>query len=176
MHLSQFTAREAVCHEAWLQAIHARAVDRLTKTDWRHQLIDAHLELVDAAGWPALQLVTPLARPDREAEHAYQAGLATVMSQAVTALVVAEPPDPESGGGLTALWRRVLARLRGSVIAMALWDARLVSVTAETAVVELPRAARIPYLEPHLPELADALSLVVGQRMTVELRAAGGAA
>lgn len=169
------TTPVAVCHaDGWLQQVHARAVDRLTSADYRHQLLHCRLQMADVAGWPSLELVDPLAEPTTELLAAYRRALADVLHQAAEALLAGSPPAPEpDGGGLRGLWRQVMGRMRGSVGTLALWDAALVSLTADAAVIELPRAGRIPYLKPHLPELHDAVALVVGQRVKVEVVAAG---
>lgn len=169
MALPQFTARVALCHaDGWLQQLHARAVDRLSITGYRHQLLHCRLQTVDVAGWPSLELVDPLAEPSSELLNAYRAALAAVLQQAAQALVAGPRPDPEpDGDGLSGLWRQVMGRMRGTRAAMAFWRARLVSLDAERAVIELPSDEWLRHTHPLLPDLEDAMALVLGQRVAV---------
>jgi hypothetical protein len=164
-----FTAPVADCHaDGWLQQLHARAVDRLSSADYRHQLLHCRLQMADVAGWPSLELVDPLAEPTTELLNAYRAALATVLQQAAEALVAGPRPDPEpDGDGLSGLWRQVLNRMRGSRCAMAFWRARLISLDAERAVIEFPSDEWLRYSHQFLPNAEDALALVLGQRIAV---------
>lgn len=168
------TTPVAVCHaDEWLRQLHARAVDRLSSADYRHQLIHCRLQLADVAGWPTLELVAPLATPTTELLNTYRHHLAAVLHQAAEALVAGPRPDSEpDGDGLGGLWRQVLSRMRGTTSSMAFWRGQLLSLDAERAVIEMPTNGWIKHVDPFRSDVESALSLVVGQRVPVVLVAA----
>jgi hypothetical protein len=164
------TTPVAVCHaDGWLQQVHARAVDRLSSADYRHQLLHCRLQMADVAGWPTLELVDPLATPTTELLAAYSRALADVLQQGVDTLVVGSTPAPDPGDGLSGLWRQVLGRMRGTSASMAFWRGRLISLDAERAVIEMPTDGWIKHVDPFRSDVEGALSLVVGQRVPVVL-------
>ena len=165
-----FTAPVAICHaDGWLQQLHARAVDRLSSADYRHQLLHCRLQMADVAGWPTLELVDPLATPTTELLAAYSRALADVLQQGVDTLVVASTPARDPGEGLSGLWRQVLSRMRGSRASMAFWRGRLLSLDPERAVIEMPTDGWIRHANPLLADVEGALALVLGQRVPAVL-------
>lgn len=93
----------------WMQALHRRAVDRITDPAHRALLLGLSLATTDSAGWPVFCLQrtaddssTVVPRP---IAAAYRSALGQVLSDAVAGVVL-PPPQPVSAD-LRRLWQQV---------------------------------------------------------------------
>lgn len=161
---------------AWLQRMHARALDQIKGADDRALLQRCSLRPVEIGGWPLVQLLAPDGcRLQRAAVEAYMLALKGVLVQAVDGLDVVEalPDATDPADGLPGLWQRISARMAlGVRDCVALRGARITAVTSRSLSLSVPAGRDLPAADV-IAAIEAAAAEVLGQRVSVTARSVG---
>lgn len=175
------TARDGLRHgsaasaqpDQWLEALHHRAVSKLTEPSARLALMDCSLAHCNCAGWPALALHSPHCLPlPRPVIAAYREALGACLADAAAALTVTPPVSVSDD--LALLWREALAHLELPSTRMLLSQQAWLSACSDQTATITVLPSWLAMVQSRRTLIEEALAMALGSPRTVAFEPAAG--